>query len=215
MQEMSERSPGEGNDNVFQYSCLEKSHRQRSLEGFTPWDRKESDTTEDTQMILLPSVAFHIDKVHVFFFVPGNCKCLEVMASYQVSVQVKIPLGFIYSLESIVLVVKPSSISLKEFLTIMSGKISHFILILYYVFLKHIHTHLFILFIYHKLKQKQNTLCVSFYTCVSAGIGLEFSKMHQVRVFSLGKMINARDVFLNKLKFFLILISIGVSHKNF
>ena len=110
----------------------------------------------------------------------------------------KIPLGFIYSLESIVLVVKPSSISLKEFLTIMSGKISHFILILYYVFLKHIHTHLFILFIYHKLKQKQNTLCVSFYTCVSAGIGLEFSKMHQVRVFSLGKMINARDVFLNK-----------------
>ena len=29
--------PGEGNDNPFQYSCLEKSHGQRSLEGSSPW----------------------------------------------------------------------------------------------------------------------------------------------------------------------------------
>ena len=40
------RSPGEGNGNPLQYSCLEKSHGQRSLVGYSPWDHKESDTTD-------------------------------------------------------------------------------------------------------------------------------------------------------------------------
>ena len=40
------RSPGEGNGNPLQYSCLEKSHGLRSLVGYNPWGRKESDTTE-------------------------------------------------------------------------------------------------------------------------------------------------------------------------
>ena len=40
------RSPGEGNANPLQYSCLEKSHGQRSLAGYSPWGHKESDTTE-------------------------------------------------------------------------------------------------------------------------------------------------------------------------
>ena len=40
------RSPGEGNGNPLQYYCLEKSHGQRSLVGYSPWGRKESDTTE-------------------------------------------------------------------------------------------------------------------------------------------------------------------------
>ena len=40
------RSPGGGNGNPLQYSCLEKSHGQRSLVGYSPWDRKELDTTE-------------------------------------------------------------------------------------------------------------------------------------------------------------------------
>ena len=31
-----ERSPGEGNGNQFQYSCLEKSHGQRRLAGYSP-----------------------------------------------------------------------------------------------------------------------------------------------------------------------------------
>ena len=31
------RSPEEGNDNPLQYSCLEKSHGQRSLAGYSPW----------------------------------------------------------------------------------------------------------------------------------------------------------------------------------
>ena len=39
------RSPGEGNGNPFQYSPG-KSHGRRSLIGYSPWGRKESDTTE-------------------------------------------------------------------------------------------------------------------------------------------------------------------------
>ena len=39
------RSPGEGNYNPLQYYCLEKSHGQRSLVGYSLWGRKELDTT--------------------------------------------------------------------------------------------------------------------------------------------------------------------------
>ena len=42
----SGRSPTEGNGNPLQYSCLEKSHGHRSLVGYSPWGREESDTTE-------------------------------------------------------------------------------------------------------------------------------------------------------------------------
>ena len=42
----SGRSPGEGNDNPLQYSCLENPHGQTSLVGYSPWGCKESDTTE-------------------------------------------------------------------------------------------------------------------------------------------------------------------------
>ena len=37
---------GEGNGNPLQYSCLQKSHGQRSLVGYSPWRHKESDMTE-------------------------------------------------------------------------------------------------------------------------------------------------------------------------
>ena len=40
------RSLGERHGNPLQYSCLENSHGQRSLAGYSPWGRKESDTTE-------------------------------------------------------------------------------------------------------------------------------------------------------------------------
>ena len=40
------RSPGEGKGYPLQYSCLENPHGQRSLAGYSPWDHKESDTTE-------------------------------------------------------------------------------------------------------------------------------------------------------------------------
>ena len=36
----SGRSPGEGNVSPLQYSCLEKSHGQRSLVGYSPWSHK-------------------------------------------------------------------------------------------------------------------------------------------------------------------------------
>jgi len=40
------RSPGGGHGNPLQYSCLENSHGQRSLVGYSSWGRKELDTTE-------------------------------------------------------------------------------------------------------------------------------------------------------------------------
>ena len=42
----SGRSPGEGKGNPLEYSCLENSHRQRSLVGCSPWGHKESDMTK-------------------------------------------------------------------------------------------------------------------------------------------------------------------------
>ena len=41
----SGRSPGGGNGNPLQYSCLEKFHRH-SLASYSSWGHKESDTTE-------------------------------------------------------------------------------------------------------------------------------------------------------------------------
>ena len=40
------RSPGGGHSNPLQYSCLENPHGQRSVAGYSPWDGRESDTTE-------------------------------------------------------------------------------------------------------------------------------------------------------------------------
>ena len=40
------RSPGGWHGNPLQYSCLENPHGQRSLAGYSPWGRRESDMTE-------------------------------------------------------------------------------------------------------------------------------------------------------------------------
>ena len=40
------RSPGEGNGNPLQYSCLENPHGKGSLVNYSPWDHKESNMTE-------------------------------------------------------------------------------------------------------------------------------------------------------------------------
>ena len=40
------RSPGEGNGNPLQYSCLENPMDKRSLAGYSPWGHKESDRSE-------------------------------------------------------------------------------------------------------------------------------------------------------------------------
>ena len=42
------RSPGEGRGTPLQYACLENPYGQRSLAGYSPWGRKESDTAEVT-----------------------------------------------------------------------------------------------------------------------------------------------------------------------
>ena len=41
-----ERSPGGGQGNPLQYSCLENPQGHRSLAGCSPWGGKESDMTE-------------------------------------------------------------------------------------------------------------------------------------------------------------------------
>ena len=48
------RSPGEGNGNPLQYSCLENSMDKRSLVGYSPWGHKDSDTTEQLHFTSLP-----------------------------------------------------------------------------------------------------------------------------------------------------------------
>ena len=41
----SGRSPGEGNGNPLQYSCLGNPMDRDLVVGFSPWNLKESDTT--------------------------------------------------------------------------------------------------------------------------------------------------------------------------
>ena len=48
-------SPGGGHSDPLQYSWLENPHGQRSLVGYSPWGRRESDTTE-----LLESTALSV-----------------------------------------------------------------------------------------------------------------------------------------------------------
>ena len=47
----SGRSPGGGNGNPLQYSCLKKSHGQRSLVNYSSKGHKKSDSTEHTQRL--------------------------------------------------------------------------------------------------------------------------------------------------------------------
>ena len=63
----SGRSPGERNGNPIQYSCLEKS--QRSLVGYSPWDCKESDTTEQ---LLFLYVYVCVCDIHICMYL-GMC----------------------------------------------------------------------------------------------------------------------------------------------
>ena len=46
------RSPGGGHGNPLQYSCLENPRRQRNLVGYSPWGRKELDSTERLSTVL-------------------------------------------------------------------------------------------------------------------------------------------------------------------
>ena len=45
-----ERSPGVGNGNPLQYSCLENSMDRGTWQNYSPWSHKESDMTEHTHI---------------------------------------------------------------------------------------------------------------------------------------------------------------------
>ena len=47
----SGRSPGEENGNLLQYSCLENSMDRGACWIYSPWDHKESDTTEQLTLL--------------------------------------------------------------------------------------------------------------------------------------------------------------------
>ena len=49
----SGRSPGEGNGNLLQYSCLENAMDRGSLEGYRPQGCKVSDMTEGLTLHIL------------------------------------------------------------------------------------------------------------------------------------------------------------------
>ena len=58
----SGRSPGGGNGNPLQYSCLENPHGQRSLAGYSPWGHKESDMTERPSTQHMPKLIEKINR---------------------------------------------------------------------------------------------------------------------------------------------------------
>ena len=55
----SGRSPGGGSGNPLQYSCYVQSHGQRTLVGYSPWDRKELDMTEHSPPLGLTGLILH------------------------------------------------------------------------------------------------------------------------------------------------------------
>ena len=61
----SGRSPGEGNGNPLQYSCLENPMDGGALVGYSPRGRKESDTTERLHSLYTLSVhaQTHLPKI--------------------------------------------------------------------------------------------------------------------------------------------------------
>ena len=52
------RSPGGGHGNSVQYPFLENTHRLRNLVGYSPWDVKESDKTEQLTHTQLWEVSY-------------------------------------------------------------------------------------------------------------------------------------------------------------
>ena len=64
-------STGEGNGTPLQYSCLENPHGPRSLAGYSPWGREESDTTERLHF------DFSLSCTGEGNGTPLQCSCLE------------------------------------------------------------------------------------------------------------------------------------------
>ena len=60
-----ERSPGGGNGNPGQYSCLQNPHRQRSLAGYSPQGHKEQDMTEAAELSLSYLILLNASKYDI------------------------------------------------------------------------------------------------------------------------------------------------------
>ena len=72
------KMPGGGNDNPLQYSCLKKSHGQRSLLSYSPKGCKESDTTEAAEYRAYSSSTEcwsyrGVTQISHFILWPGTC----------------------------------------------------------------------------------------------------------------------------------------------
>ena len=89
------RSPGEGQGNPLQYSCLENPHGQRSLVGYSPCGHKELNTTEQLKIflffftlswlemlkvvvvfngvIIMLYIQFYVPEIAVFYWVKALC----------------------------------------------------------------------------------------------------------------------------------------------
>ena len=60
------KSPGGGHGNPLQYSCLENPHGPRSLVGYSPWRRRESDTTKQLYTYVCVWIYIYIYKIVYF-----------------------------------------------------------------------------------------------------------------------------------------------------
>ena len=73
----SGRSPGGGNGNPLQYSCLENL-MDRGVVGYSPWCRKESNTAEQLHF-LFSFLNFKIEKYVVFFLLSGQSPASSII----------------------------------------------------------------------------------------------------------------------------------------
>ena len=61
-------SPGGGRSNPFQFYCMENSHGQRCLPGYSLWGRRESDTTEQLSTAQHTTLAVGLSYKHTIMF---------------------------------------------------------------------------------------------------------------------------------------------------
>ena len=63
----SGRSPGEGIGNPLQYSCLENPMDGGTWLGYSPWGRKESDTTEQLHSLTQEIIIYELNRNHEIY----------------------------------------------------------------------------------------------------------------------------------------------------
>ena len=64
--------PGGGSGNPLQCSCLENPHAKRSLAGYSPWARKQSDTTEQLSTYFFQKKKLYVTVSKTYLFLcPG------------------------------------------------------------------------------------------------------------------------------------------------